>query len=146
MKTIHELVKDQEKLSLKIKEHQNEIRLLQQGIVDSCNEIKERFGPKELLGHVFTIKAYSNVATANEEIQAFEALNDRIFMVKKYGTGYKKIMEGRLCKVIAIDLMNIMADKREIRWMITAIPANANGQFGNLIIRTNVIDKVSLSD
>ncbi|URG13832.1 hypothetical protein [Acinetobacter phage vB_AbaS_TCUP2199] len=146
MKTIHQLVADQEKLSQKIREHQNEIRILQEGIIAICDEIKDRFAPKDILGHLFKIKGYTYEVGYDEESRNYDALEERIFRVKSWGQGYKKIMEGRLCKVIAVDLMNIMPDKKEIRWMITAIPANADGKFGNLIIRTNVIDKVSLSD
>ena len=146
MKTIHQLVADQEKLRQKIKEHQNEIRILEQGIVESCKEVTERFAPKEILGHLFTIRGYTYEVGGEDELRNYKGLDERIFRVQSWGHGYKQIMEGRLCKIIGVELMNIMPEKKQIRWMITAVPANADGNFGNLIIRTKVIDKESLSD
>ena len=66
-------------------------------------------------------------------------------MVSWVNGGYKKVMQGRKCKIKDLALILINPDG-SILWRLFAAPAVADGTYGKLTVHTNIIDNSFLED
>lgn len=144
MKTLHELLKEHSNLNQSLDDLKEQTLELQAKKVEVKEEILKNFAPKDLIGLECNIAVKES--TLDKKESAYDALiSDGTLLVANYGSGYRKEMKGRKCKIISVDLFNVNADQ-SISWLLTAVAAKANGEYGALTIRTIIVDKSHLSD
>lgn len=144
MKTLHELLKEHSNLNQSLDDLRKQTLELQAKKIEVKEEILKNFAPKDLIGLECNIDVKES--TFDKKESAYDALiSDGTLLVAKHGSGYRKEMKDRKCKVISVDLFNVNADQ-SISWLLTAVVAKANGEYGALTIRSIIIDKSHLSD